>query len=96
MKIVKVMKGMKKSALSRRGAMTSHEESVSAETRVLTEVAIGLSFRHSPTPRAAETAARRASPPRDVMAPLRAQVIFMLFTTFMTFMSFLEICLENH
>jgi len=30
------------------------------------------------------------------MAPLRAQVIFMVFMTFMTFMSFLEICLENH
>jgi len=63
MKIVKSMKGMKKSALPHRGAAT---------------------------------AARRASPPRDVMAPLRAQVIFMLFTAFMTFMSFLEICLENH
>jgi len=55
MKIVKVMKGMKKSA-DRLGAMTSH----------------------------------------DVMAPLRAQVIFMLFTTFMTFMSFLETPIENH
>ena len=68
MKIVKVMKGMKKSA-DRLGAMTSHEESASAETRVLTEVVIGLSFRHSPTPRVAGTAARRPSPPRDVMAP---------------------------
>jgi hypothetical protein len=95
MKFVKVMKGMKKST-DRLGAMTSHEESASAETRVLTEVVIGLSFRHSPTPRVAAAAARRASPPRDVMAPLRAQVIFMLFTAFMTFMSFLEICLENH